>query len=397
MAVEDKPQFLLRLEGTPMITGTKYALEITRCNLCRTRFYTKAPEVIAQAPKYDASCISTLAIARYSMGVPMSRLEAHQAMHGIPLPDATQWDLLKKGAGHIQPVLTALIHEAANGELMHYDETPNRILEHQTQGKSSHTTALISVVNENKVHLFFTGTGTPATHVDSILGQRTTETPLITMMDASPSNFPKTLKASLIARFILCFCLVHGRRKFYELFPFFEKQCGFVLSIFSGVYANEAYCRDAGLSPDERLAYHQTHSAPLMDGLYHWFNKQLLYEQTEMHSGYGKAIKYMLRHWHPLTAFLRIAGAPLDNNWAERMIRIVIRHRRNSLYYRSQTGAAIGDCYMSLIYTAKENGVNPVMYLNALQKNATAVAENPELWLPWNYQMPLNAQMILAA
>ena len=80
LAVEDKPQFLLRLEGTPMITGTKYALEITRCNLCRTRFYTKAPEVIAQAPKYDASCISTLAIARYSMGVPMSRLEAHQAM-----------------------------------------------------------------------------------------------------------------------------------------------------------------------------------------------------------------------------------------------------------------------------------------------------------------------------
>jgi hypothetical protein len=46
---------------------------------------------------------------------------------------------------------------------------------------------------------------------------------------------------------------------------------------------------------------------------------------------------------------------------------------------------------MSLIYTAKENGVNPVVYLNALQKNATAVAENPELWLPWNYQMTLAA------
>lgn len=380
-----------------MITGIKYVLEVTRCDLCRKRFYTEPSEAIAQAPKYNVSCVSTLALARYSMGLPMSRIEAHQAMHGIPLPDATQWDLLKKGADQIQPVLTALINEAANGELMHYDATPNRILEHQIQGKASHTTALISVVNEKKVHLFFTGTSTPATQVDVILSQRTTESPLTAMMDASSTNFPKALSASLIARFALCFCLIHGRRKFYELFSFFEKECGFVLSIFSSVYVNEAYCRDAGLSPAERLAYHQTHSAPLMDGLYHWLNKQLLYDQTEEHSGYGKAIKYMLRHWHPLTAFLRIAGAPLDNNWAERMIRIVIRHRRNSLYYRNQTGAAVGDCYMSIIYTAKENGVNPVEYLNALQDNARAVVENPELWFPWNYKMTLNTEMAQAA
>lgn len=372
-----------------MITGVKYALEVTRCTLCRTRFYTKPPEAIATAPKYNASCISTLALARYSMGLPMSRIEAHQAMHGIPLQDATQWDLLKKGAGQIQPVLTALMNEAANGELMLYDATPNRILEHQTQGKASHTTALISVVNEKKVCLFFTGTSTPGTQVDAILSQRTIESPLTTMMDASSTNFPKNLRVSLVARFALCFCLVHGRRKFYELFSFFEKQCGFMLSIFADVYANEAHCRDSRLSPAERLAYHQTHSAPLMDGLYHWLNKQLLYDQTEEHSGYGKAIKYMLRHWHPLTAFLRIIGAPLDNNWAERMIRIVIRHRRNSLYYRNQTGAAVGDCYMGIICTAKENGVNPMEYLNALQDNAEAVAANPERWFPWNFKLAL--------
>jgi transposase len=77
-----------------MITGIKYVLEVTRCDLCRTRFYTEPSEAIAQAPKYNVSCVSTLALARYSMGLPMSRIEAHQAMHGIPLPDATQWDLL---------------------------------------------------------------------------------------------------------------------------------------------------------------------------------------------------------------------------------------------------------------------------------------------------------------
>ena len=79
------------------------------------------------------------------------------------------------------------------------------------------------------------------------------------------------------------------------------------------------------------------------------------------------------------------------------MIRIVIRHRRNSLYYRNQTGAAIGDCYMSLIYTAKENGVNPVEYLTVLQDNVESVAAHPERWFPWNYKLALNTEMAQAA
>jgi len=28
----------------------------------------------------------------------------------------------------------------------------------------------------------------------------------------------------------------------------------------------------------------------------------------------GKAVAYMLKHWEPLTQFLRVQGAPLDNN-----------------------------------------------------------------------------------
>jgi hypothetical protein len=52
---------------------------------------------------------------------------------------------------------------------------------------------------------------------------------------------------------------------------------------------------------------------------------------------------------------------------------------------------------MSIIYTAKENGVNPVEYLNDLQENAAAVAKNPELWLPWNYKIATNTEMTHAA
>jgi len=93
----------------------------------------------------------------------------------------------------------------------------------------------------------------------------------------------------------------------------------------------------------------------------------------------------MLRHWLPLTTFLRVAGAPLDSSWAERAIKIAIRHRRNSLFYKTCNGAKVGDCLMSLIYTANQNGINPYDYLNILQLYGPQVKANPAQWLPWNY------------
>ena len=64
----------------------------------------------------------------------------------------------------------------------------------------------------------------------------------------------------------------------------------------------------------ERLHFHQEHSGPLMQTLHEWMEAQLAERKTEPNSGLGKAIRYMLRHWLPLTLFLREPGAPIDNN-----------------------------------------------------------------------------------
>lgn len=150
---EDLPKVLVRLQGGPLITGVQVIAPTFRCGLCLTRFYTPIPDSIKNTSKYAPSCASTLVIARYSLGLPMLRIEQDQSMHGIPL------------------------------------------------------------------------------------------------------------KA--------------------------------------------------------RLFYHQQYSEPLMQQLFIWLNNQLLYEQTESNSGLGAAVRYMLRHWTPLTTFLRVAGAPLDSNWAD--------------------------------------------------------------------------------
>lgn len=381
----DKPQVVVRLAGNPLITGTRYVARGTRCNVCNTRFKAPLPSDVKDTPKYDASVATTLAIARYSLGLPMHRIEQNQANHGIPLPDATQWDLLYGLYKTVCPAFETLQKQAANGSLMLYDDTPGRILEHQAQRLTTHTTAFISVYGEHKIHLFFTGRNHAGKNAGAVLDNRTKTSPVIAMMDASPSNAPKNMKTELLARFILCFCLVHGRRKFFEISDDFNQDCDFVLDIIGQVYAHDAHCKKEALSAEERLLYHQTHSQPLMESLYLWLNNQRTYALRERNSGLGDAINYMLRHWEPLTTFLCAAGAPLDSSWAERAIKIAIRHRRNSLFYKTSRGANVGDALMSLIYTCTQNSVNPYDYLNMLQRYGPWVKATPEDWLPWNY------------
>ena len=187
----------------------------------------------------------------------------------------------------------------------------------------------------------------------------------------------------------MCFCLVDGRRKFFDICNFFETECDFVLGIISKVYKNEAHCVDKKYSDEARLSYHQEHSAPLMESLHAWLNNQLVYLLVESNSGLGQAVTYMLKHWQALTQFLQVAGAPIDNSVCERAIKVAIRHRRNSLFFKTSRGAEVGDGLMGLIHTAVRHGVSPYDYLNQLQYHAVEIKRNPEHWFPWNYRARL--------
>ena len=167
------------------------------------------------------------------------------------------------------------------------------------------------------------------------------------------------------------------------------------------VYKNDDQTR--GLNKQERLEYHQTHSAPIMDALQKYLIHQLESKQVEPNDSLGKAIRYMLKHWHKLTQFLRIAGAPLDNNIVERALKIPIRGRRTWLFYKTEYGAMIGAVLTSVIYTCALANVNPLDYLIVLQtyKNQIGLSpdgdKEPKRWLPWNYQDNFGASLSLAA
>jgi transposase IS66 family protein len=118
--------------------------------------------------------------------------------------------------------------------------------------------------------------------------------------------------------------------------------------------------------------------------LHQWLEARFALKQVEPNSGLGKAITYLLRHWKGLTAFLREAGAPLDNNVCERALKRAVLHRKNALFYRTLRGAEAGDLFMSLIHTCELSNANPFDYLAELQKHPAELASNPAAWMPWN-------------
>jgi len=89
------------------------------------------------------------------------------------------------------------------------------------------------------------------------------------------------------------------------------------------------------------------------------------------------------------TLFLRKAGAPLDNNLCEQALKRAIIHRKGSMFYKTLSGAEVGDIYMSLIHTCRLCDVNPFEYLNTLQQHAQDVIGHAARWLPWNYHEQL--------
>jgi transposase len=108
--------------------------------------------------------------------------------------------------------------------------------------------------------------------------------------------------------------MAHARRHVVEVASSFPAECRRILETLGTVYRHDAEAREPRLSPEARLAYHHTHSGPVLTDLHEWLTAQLADHLVEPNSSLGQAITYLRNHWTPLTLFLRQPGAPLDNN-----------------------------------------------------------------------------------
>ena len=391
---EKTPSAIVRVVGQAPLGATVYRMQRLRCHLCGKTFTAPTPKEVGNE-KYDVTAASMIGLLKYGSGLPFNRIQRLQRSCEIPLAASTQWDIVHTTASLFLPAYDELIRQAAQGEVVYNDDTHVRILElmgeraaktppdndeHDPDRTGLFTSGVMATRAGVRIALFFSGRQHAGENLTDVLKHRATEleTP-IQMCDGLDRNLPRELET------ILANCLAHARRKFVDIYDRFMDECRHIIEALKAVYHNDQVAKDDRLSAEERLAYHQSHSKPVMDALHKWMQRQLDEKQVEPNSALGEAMSYMLKRWGRLTLFLRKAGAPLDNNTCERLLKKAILHRKNSMFFKTRNGARIGDMYMSLIYTCELAQVNAFDYLNQLQINAQHVAANPDRWMPWNY------------
>jgi transposase len=263
------PGVEIRIDGHALLSAMHYELQKLRCSACGEIFTASLPPE-AGTEKYSARARAVLVVSRYYLGLPFYRLQGYQAMLGVPVPDSTQWDQIEKVGDCCYVVFEYLEFLAAQGELIHQDDTSVRIVTLIKENQAIHaqaaaqglsrpkertgmfTTALVVKVGERTICLYYSGRRHAGENLEALLKQRQADQePLLVMSDALSRN---EVAAPWVIR---CHCLAHGRRQFSDLEEMFPVECQVVLEVLKQVFDHDEEARDQQMSPSARLAYHQ--------------------------------------------------------------------------------------------------------------------------------------------
>jgi transposase len=384
------PGVFIQITGSPAAKATRYNLQKLRCSVCEVIFTAPLPEGIEDV-KYTVSLIAMLMIHKYFMSMPLYRQETLQSYLGVPMPASTQWELMASQKDVLEALYKAFEYDAAQGKGIAIDDTSAKIMEQIAKNKkadkkadkaSCYTTGIVSVHDDHISYVFVTDNKTAGKSAAPFLRLRSDKLPTPYLMcDALTANIPEEISKDL---YILCYCLVHARRQFYNLPDGYDDLAEEVMGMIGKIYDHEEHTKTHKMNADARLTYHQEHSTPVMAELKAYLLAQE--KEFEPNGVAGNAIQYMLKRWAELTQFLRYAHIPLDNNPVERALKLIIQVRKSSMFYKTLESAKIASYIQTALYSAAQNDVNPYEYMMFILNNKKAVIKNPHQWLPWNYK-----------
>lgn len=382
-----RPHGFIQFTGAPMINATHYVQEVVKCASCNREYEAPLPTGV-KPQKFDETADAGIVIIRYVAATPTYRLSGLQGMCGIPLPIATIHERCEAVAEVLLPIYKEMEREAANARILYGDDTWLRILEmmkeNEAKGKGERvgiqTTGIVAARSDGvKIALYLNGRRHTGENVGRLLKKREARLgPIIRMGDALPANWSDDEES------IECYCLTHARRKFAEMEKVYPKSCGYVLDRIAKIYEREGTSKE--MSDEERLAYHQKWSLPIMLELKEWTEQEFREKRVEPNSSLGKAMGYFQNHYEKLTQFCRVAGAPIDNNVAEQALKAPAMIRKNSYFFKTSNGACVGGIILSVLVSCRLNRRNTWNYLVWVLRNEAEVKRNPRAFLPWVYK-----------
>lgn len=337
---------------------------------------SKEGVTIAELPRFvvDSGLLHESLIAH----VVVSKIDDHLPLHrqsemlqrdcGVRLSVSTLSDTVLRCAEALEPVATVLFTSLLKRDALHVDETGCPTL---AKGKTK----------KSKIWTYVSTSG-PGAHgndVAPIIFYRYTDDKSGTHLPGLLESYSGYLHADASNVYDQLFrkyplirevaCWAHGRRKFYDIavaspVPVIAHQAVHKINV---LFELEAHCTKSEFTPQQRLVHRQQFAKPLVEEFNAWAIKQRA--ALSASSPTAKAFCYMLNHWGAFTRYLERGDLKIDNNAAERALRVIAVGRNNWQFAGSARGGRAIATLMSLIETAKANGLNPRDWLvNALKR-----------------------------
>jgi hypothetical protein len=399
-----REKVVIRVVGQPLFSAEMHHYEQARCRNCGHRERAIGPVELEEGlgsdyVRYDWSACAMLLVMHYAAGAPFKRLESLHAGWGVPMADANQWQVVNAGDDHLLPLYKALErHAIARGTNFRVDDTGSSVvtLEKQiaderralerlgesTQGVRTgiNATGFYWETPDGPVILYYTGRHHAGELVDQLLRRRLLSSPkLVKCSDGASKNFDHEQGDKLVE----ATCNAHAFLKFRDVRDKYPAEYAEAGAIYHQVFDNDDKAKALGLSPMERLLYHREHSWPLMNKLKAMCEQKLKSKLVEPNSPLWEPLTFIINQWERLTRFCQEPGVPLDTNLVEQALIMPVRYLAGSFNYKTEDGATVGDHAMSLIATARANGVEPVAYLTECLRCHEHLAKRPEHYLPW--------------
>ena len=244
-----EPGIMLQITGSPSAKATHYQLQKLRCSVCELIFTAPLPEGVEDV-KYTTSLIAMLMINKYFMSIPLYRQENLQSYLGVPLPASTQWELMAEQEDVLKALYHAFEYDGAQARGISIDDTKARILEQIAKNKkaqkksdkaSCYTTGIVCAHDDHMSYIFVTDNQTAGKSVAPFLRLRNPKLPVPYLMcDALTANIPHEISEDL---YLLCHCLTHARRQFYELPNGYDDLADEVMRMIGKIYDHDALAK----------------------------------------------------------------------------------------------------------------------------------------------------------
>ena len=342
-----------------------------------------APHVIDKGLP-TTGLLAQVLVAKYLDHLPLYRQESifERAGHLIARSTLAQW--VGECGVQLQPLVDALAAELLRQPVLHADETPVAMLKpgHGKTHRAYLWSYCTTPFNPVKAVVFDFAESRGGQHVRDFLGLPGTH---------KQPGWQGKLVTDDFSGYKACFelgvtevgCMAHARRKFHELWANHGSQVGEqALKFITLLYDIEREV--AGADSQVRLDARRR-SRPVADALHQWMRQQR--QKIPDGSATARAIDYSLNRWVALTRFLDDGDLPIDNNWVENRIRPIALGRQNWLFAGSLRAGKRAAAVMSLIHSAKLNGLDPYAYMrDVLQRLPTQSASRITELLPHHWQ-----------